>query len=118
MKNFPIKLVAAACGWAMLGLSATGQTNLNFQDVRVTTEGAIRLTWNSTTNEYYRVDYADDLIDTNTGSITWRQLYDEYPWQGSNTFWLDTGDYFAEPPVLHPAKVAQRFYRITLLAAC
>jgi hypothetical protein len=94
---------------------ATAQTNLNFNSVSVTVEGAIRLSWNSTTNEVYEIDYANDLIDTNTGTITWLPLYTDYPSHGTNTFWLDTGDYFLEPPIPHPSKTPARFYRIVLL---
>jgi len=99
----------------LLSVPAIGQTNLNFNNVAVTTEGAIRLSWNSASNEYYRVDYADSLVDTNTGSITWNTLYDDYVSQGTSTFWLDTGNYFNEPPILHPGKTTQRYYRIALL---
>jgi hypothetical protein len=94
---------------------ATAQTNLNFNAVGVTTEGAIRLSWNSTSNEYYRIDYSSSLVDTNTGHISWNALYDDYVAQGTNTFWLDTGNYYVEPSIPHPAKFNQRFYRVTLL---
>src|SRR5437867_12875881 len=90
------------------------QTNLNFNGVSATVEGAIRLSWNSTTNEIYEIDYADSLVDTNTGTITWNTLYEDYPSQGTNTFWLDTGNYFNEPAVLHPSQAPMRFYRIVL----
>ena len=44
-------------------------------------------------------------------------LYDSYPSQGTNTFWLDTGNYLKVPPILHPAKAPMRFYRIVDLEA-
>jgi hypothetical protein len=92
-----------------------GQTNLNFNSVGVTSEGAILLSWNSTTNEVYEIDYANELVDTNTGSISWKVLYEEYPSHGTNTIWLDTGDYDnAAPPIPHPKKSPMRFYRIVL----
>jgi hypothetical protein len=94
--------------------ASSGQTNLNFNNVSATVEGAIRLNWNSTPNEYYQVYYADSLVDTNTGTTTWNLLYDDYPSQGSSTFWLDTGNYFIEPPVPHPARASARFYQIAL----
>ncbi len=93
-------------------LQSFGETNLNFNGVSATVEGAIRLSWNSTTNEVYEVQYADSLIDTNTGTTTWIPLYTDYPSHGTNTFWLDTGDYNLNPPVLHPRNMPMRFYRI------
>ena|SRR5665213_532932 len=79
-----------------------GQTNLNFTSISSTLEGAIQLTWNSTSNEVYEIDEADSLLDTNTGTITWNKLYDDYPSQGTSSFWLDTGDYNLAPQILHP----------------
>jgi hypothetical protein len=92
--------------------SAKAQTNLNFNAVSATIEGAIRLSWNSLPGETYEIDEADSLIDTNTGSITWNVLYRDYPSQGTNTFWLDTGNYFADPVIPHPKRTQVRFYRI------
>jgi hypothetical protein len=71
-------------------------------------EGAIKLNWQSESNTLYRVEFASDL----TNPATWDVLTDQYASHGTNTFWLDTGDYFQKPPVLHPRKVAARFYRI------
>ncbi len=91
---------------------ATAQNTLQFIGVNVTDEQAIRLTWNSVSNEVYEIDEADALIDTNTGSITWNMLYNDYPSQGTNTFWLDTGNYNLVPQILHPKDMPMRFYRI------
>lgn len=88
------------------------QTNLQFTAVAQTDEQAIRLTWSSVSNEVYEIDEADALIDTNTGSITWNKLYENYPSQGTNTFWLDTGNYNLVPQILHPKNMPMRFYRI------
>jgi hypothetical protein len=96
----------------VLTTNVFAQTNLQFTGVSATDEGAIRLSWASTNHEIYAVQCADALIDTNTGSITWQTLYDNYPSQGTNTFWLDTGNYFFVPPILHPKKMPMRFYRI------
>jgi hypothetical protein len=87
-----------------------GQTTPNFNQINPTVEGAIRLSWNSAPGRVYQIQCADSLIDTNTGTITWQALYDGYPSQGTNTFWLDTGNYFQTIP--HPAKAPMRFYRI------
>jgi hypothetical protein len=93
---------------------ANAETNLDFNNVSVTAEGAISLSWNSTPKEYYEIDFADSLIDTNTGAITWKLLYEDYPSQGSSTVWLDTGNYFVDPVAVHPSKSPMRFYRIVL----
>ncbi len=100
-----------------LATNGFAQTNLQFAGVAVTDEHAIRLTWSSQSNEVYEIDEADALIDTNTGSITWNKLYDNYPSQGTNTFWLDTGNYFDVPPILHPKNMAMRFYRVVDIGA-
>lgn len=92
--------------------SAFAQTNLNFNWITATIEGAIHLSWNSTPGEIYQIQCADALVDTNTGTITWQMLYDNYPSHGTNTFWLDTGNYVKVPTILHPAKMPMRFYRI------
>lgn len=92
----------------------SGQTNLNFNGVTVTGESAIRLSWNSTSNEVYRIEYANEVVDVNVGSTTWLPLYDNYPSHGTNTFWLDTGNrYIGGTKVPHPKNNPMRFYRIT-----
>jgi hypothetical protein len=97
----------------LLACSVSGQdTNLNFNNISATVEGAIRLSWNSTSNEVYRIDYASEIIDTNTGYTVWQPLYDNYPSHGTSTFWLDTGNYNLEPSIQHPKKTEQRYYRI------
>jgi hypothetical protein len=107
-------ILAIIAAMAASATNSKAQTNLNFNNVSATVEGAILLSWNSTPNEYYEIDYADSLIDTNTGTITWNLLYEDYPAQGTNTIWLDTGSYFVDPIVEHPSKTAMRFYRIVL----
>ena len=92
--------------------TAFGQNALQFTGINVTDEGAMQLHWTSQSNEVYEIDEADALIDTNTGTITWNKLYEEYPSQGTNTFWLDTGNYFRTPAILHPKNIPMRFYRI------
>ena len=90
------------------------QNTLQFTSVNATPEKAIQLHWASNTNEVYEIDEADALIDTNTGSTTWNKLYDDYPSQGTNTFWLDTGDYNSVPGIPHPKYEPMRFYRVVL----
>jgi len=111
-------LSSAALGLGLLlAQSSSGQTNLQFTGISVTDEGAMHLAWSSVSNEVYEVDEADALIDTNTGSITWNKIYDDYPSQGTNTFWLDTGNYNLAPQILHPKDIPMRFYRIVDLGA-
>lgn len=117
MKTIKLRMLAGVALAATLfsqPIQSLAQTNLNFNGVSANVEGAIRLSWNSTSNEIYEVDYADSLIDTNTGTITWNVLYTDYPSQGTNTFIGDFGNYFQEPPILHPSKMPMRFYRIAL----
>src|SRR6266496_4117892 len=87
---------------AIANLRAQSVNPFSFTSVSVTEEGAIRLAWQSESNTVYRVEYADDLIDPDLGITVWKTLYDTYPSHdanGTNTFWLDTGNYFLEPPV-------------------
>ena len=89
------------------------QTNLQFTGVSTTDEGAIRLSWVSTNHEVYQIQCADALATNADGSTAWQILYDDYPSQGTNTFWLDTGDYILHvPPIVHPKYSPMRFYRI------
>ena len=89
-----------------------GQTNLQFTAVAATDEHAIRLAWASTNGELYQIQYANALATNSDGSTAWQILYDNYPSQGTNTFWLDTGNYNLAPQVLHPKYMSMRFYRI------
>ncbi|HWY30675.1 MAG TPA: hypothetical protein VNX46_07985, partial [Candidatus Acidoferrum sp.] len=88
------------------------QTNLRFTGTSVTREGAIHLAWSSVSNEVYEIDEADSVIDANIGNTTWNPLYNNYPSQGTNTFWLDTGNYNLNPQILHPKNMPMRFYRV------
>jgi hypothetical protein len=88
------------------------QTTLQFTSISATEEGAIRLAWQSESNTVYRVDYADHLVDPILGYTVWQTLYDRYPSHGTNTFWLDTGNYIVTTPIPHPKYTTNRFYRI------
>jgi len=91
------------------------QNTLEFTGVYATPENAIQLHWNSNPGEFYEVDYATSLIDTNTGVTTWNPLYVDFPSHGTNTFILDTGDYNVSPPIPHPKKDVTRLYRVVLM---
>src|SRR5262245_38342640 len=98
---------------SILGITAsliggTGNAQLQFTDIRATEEGAVRLSWLSDPNTLYRIQCADDLTDP----VQWNTLKDLYPSHGTNTLFLDTGDYFQTPWLVHPRKAPARFYRV------
>ena len=104
-------------GVLSLGLLTTqhifGQNTLRFTGVKATPENAIQLFWASNTNEVYEIDYANQLAGNSDGSTAWNKLYDACPSQGTNTFYLDTGNYDdSSPPILHPKNSPMRFYRV------
>lgn len=89
------------------------QNTPQFTGISATDEGAIRLSWTSTNHEVYQIQCAGALATNADGSTAWQILYDNYPSQGTNTFWLDTGDYLLHvPPIVHPKYSPMRFYRI------
>jgi hypothetical protein len=91
---------------------ANAQTSLQFTGISTTDEGNILLTWSSVSYEVYQIQCADALNTNADGSTTWNELYSDYPSQGTNTFWLDTGNYFNVPTILSPKYMPMRFYRI------
>jgi hypothetical protein len=118
MKTIPKIIMAGALVWAFTtNLFALINTNLQFTAVAATDEHAIRLTWASTNGELYEIDEADQLNTNTDGTTVWNKLYDNYPSQGTNTFWLDTGNYNLAPQILHPKYMPMRFYRIVDLGA-
>ncbi len=102
-------VIAVSLASLVSTLNGFSQNALRFTSVNTTPEKAIQLHWASNTNEVYEIDYADSLIDTNTGATTWTMLYNDYPSHGTNTFWLDTGNYNVSPNVLNPNKKDMRF---------
>lgn len=74
-------------------------------------EGAIVIKWESESNAVYRIEFATDLVGSGSGTV-WRTLYEDYPSHGTNTFWMDNGDYSQEPPIKRPKDNPMRFYRI------
>src|SRR5665213_2379870 len=108
-----ITFIFLTCAMAVgLAANALAQTNLQFTSITATQESAVRLAWASKAHEVYKIQEADALGTNADGSTTWNVLYTPYPSQGTNTFWLDTGNYFDVPPILHPKYVAARYYRI------
>jgi hypothetical protein len=115
MKTIINKLVGSfsitALAVSLAGL-ANAQNALQFTGTSQTDERAIRLSWASTNGELYQIQYANALATNSDGSTAWQTLYDNYPSQGTNTFWLDTGNYNLAPQVSHPKYMPMRFYRI------
>lgn len=97
--------------WAAMfvAFSASAQTNLQFVTTGASVERAIHLEWQSRSNAVYRIEYLADLQSSNN---VWKTLYEQYPSHGTNTFLLDTGEYFKDPVVHHPSKMPHRFYRV------
>ncbi len=115
MKILRLGVVASIAFSALLLMGprpCLGQTNLNFNGITATAEGTIQISWNSTSQETYEIDEADTLTTNAQGTITWNQLYTEYPSQGTSTFWLDTGNYMQVPGIPNPKYTTNRFYRI------
>ena len=72
MKSIKGTIAGLSVAIAALAVSSVlnAQTNLNFNGGSATVEGAVSISWNSTPNEYYEIDYADSLVDTNTGQLS------------------------------------------------
>ncbi len=82
---------------------------LQFTASRVLKDEGIQLYWQSQSNAVYRIEYTSDLT---AGDAAWSVLYDDYPSHGTNTFWMDTGDYDRVPVIPSFSKEPMRFYRI------
>jgi len=102
------KLVA--CGFFAIGVFASNSNaqSLQFTHVGVTSGGAVTLHWQSESNAVYNIEYATELSD----SIVWKTLYEDYPAQGTNTYWTDAGDQNTVTILAHPRDGAMRFYRV------
>jgi hypothetical protein len=96
-----------------LELWTNAQAQLQFTRTLATDERAIQLYWQSVSNTAYRIEFLPDLKGSNNA---WSVLYDDYPSHGTNTFWLDTGDYSRTPEVLHPKGTTNRFYRLAKIS--
>src|SRR5882724_10997178 len=100
-------IIALALAPAVSGFGQV--TNIHLISATIGDGGAIQIKWESESNAVYRIDYASTLINSNTHFQT---LYQHYASHGTNTFWLDTGDYLQQPVVPHPSKAGMRVYRI------
>jgi hypothetical protein len=113
--NYFMKMIRLTIGklvvMSLLSVGANMNSHaqqLKFTSIRATDERAIQLRWQSESNAVYRVDYAPQL----SGAIVWNPLVDLFPSQGTNTTFLDTGQYWTEPLLPHPKDDTQRFYRV------
>ena len=88
---------------------ARAQTNLQLTGTTVTVEKSTSLAWQSEPGAIYRIEYTPTLLNSNN---VWTTINEDYPSHGTNTFWLDTGNYFREPAVQHPKNETTRFYRV------
>ena len=100
-------------GVLTLASALNSNAQLQFTGIKASDETAIKLNWNSQSNAVYRIEF---LADLNDSSNAWTTLYGDYPSHGTNTFWLDTGDYSRTPYVLHPKNTTNRFYRMVKVA--
>ena len=89
-------------------LTSNIYAQLQITSARVTEEQAVELKWSSASGSLYRIDYADEISD----AMQWKQLYELYPAQGTNTLFLDAGVYYTGNTVEHPRNFPQRFYRV------
>ncbi len=102
------KLLLGICLTLSLDTNCTAQP-LQFTAARVLMDEGVQLYWQSESNAVYRIEYASDLT---AGDAAWSVLYDDYPSHGTNTFWMDTGDYDQVPAIPYFTKAPMRFYRI------
>ena len=107
-----LSLVLLGCIFT-LAQESNSKAQLKFTSIKPNEETAIKLNWNSQSNTVYRIEFLPDLSDPNED---WKTLYGDYPSHGTNTFWLDTGDYSRTPYVLHPKFTTNRFYRMVKVA--
>jgi hypothetical protein len=115
MKTIKQEIIGTVIILLISAVHVFSQNALQFTSVNVTPEKTIQLHWASNTNEIYQIQYANALATNTDGSTAWNVLYDDYPAQGTNTLWLDDGDYEnSSPPVLRPKDSPMRFYRVVL----
>ena len=116
MKTITRKLFRSFSNLIALAVFSAGLANaqnaIQFTRVNAEPDNSIQLHWTSNTNEYYEIDYANALATNSDGSTAWNMLYDDYPSQGTNTLWLDAGNFNTTPIVPNPNASQMRFYRI------
>lgn len=87
---------------------AQATNNLKVTAASADEHGAITLRWLSQTNGLYRIQCTPQMSE----APVWEDLYDWYPSQGTNTFWMDTGNTLVTPDINHPHDDPARFYRL------
>jgi hypothetical protein len=107
-----MKTILSLLGLLICGAAFAQTTNPPvFLGTTADSAGAVGLQWESQTNLVYRIDYATELSNPTT---QWQTLYEDYPSQGTNTIWKDTGVDTGFNPVPHPNDAAKRFYRVVV----
>ena len=103
------KFVSAVSAFVVATASQTIAQSLQFLATKAEGDGAVQLRWQSESNAFYQVLYATELLNTNT---VWWALADDVSSHGTNTTFLDTGIYWKDPELKHPALDTKRFYRV------
>ncbi|MCI0748023.1 MAG: DUF6345 domain-containing protein [Verrucomicrobia subdivision 3 bacterium] len=103
------KIRTFALGATLVAASFTQAASPQIISAKTGDEGAIVIKWQSESNAVYRIEFATALVH---GGTKFRTLYEDYPSHGTNTFWMDNGDYSQEPPIKRPKDNPMRFYRI------
>lgn len=101
--------IIAAVALCFVAASVVQGASLQIISAKVGDDRAISIKWESESDAVYRIDYASELVNSNT---LWQLLYEDYPSHGTNSFWMDNGDYAQEPPIKRPKDGPKRFYRI------
>jgi hypothetical protein len=96
----------AACLMLAVGLQTQAET---ITATKAMPDGNIQLRWSSLSNAIYRIDYLEALASTNN---TWRTLWEGIPATGTNTHFLDVGNYDGDGEIPVPRNHPHRFYRV------
>jgi hypothetical protein len=108
IKNWII--LAFALAFHSMGASADIVCSTSVGD-----EGAIVISWASESNAVYKIEYAS-YVSNSVSTTPWQTLCENYPSHGTNTFWMDSGNYALDPIVKRPKDNPFRFYRVSKTA--
>ena len=93
-------------------LSGIAQTNYVIQTPIVAADYAAKLKWNSETGAVFHVLSADSLAGAGPQGLQWVIREANCVSKGTNAEWMDVGDPFWIPRILHPRFQPARFYRV------
>lgn len=91
--------------WLSVSISTT-KADVEVEAVQVTPDSSVQVRWKGQTGLVYRVEYTPQL----SSSTIWKPITEELPSQGTNSLWLDAGEFWRG--VDHPRGQTNRFYRI------